>query len=240
VEQTTIVLILTGLLFIFFPIFVYIGIPFIHARYLCWQLARKAGRHRVMVLTFDDGPSKKLTPAILKILAQNHEKATFFLLGRNIAGKEEIVRQIAQQGHEICSHGYDHLHYWQVSPMRAINDIKQGWRAIDAALGSKGGRYIFRPPYGKINLIALLYLLWCRVPIVYWLVDSGDTWKLKPDSQRIAVLAEQAGGAVSLAHDFDRSNDSVDRFVLESTSSALEMAKRTGMTIITCSELLRR
>lgn len=64
-------------------------------------------------MTFDDGPGSSLTPSILSILAESKAKATFFPLGRNIAGREAIVGQIAQQGHDICSHGYDHLHAGQ-------------------------------------------------------------------------------------------------------------------------------
>lgn len=221
-------------------IFVYVGMPLIYGRCLRWLLVRKANKYHVLALTFDDGPGGKLTPAILKMLAEYNVKATFFLLGRNIAGREEIVRQIAQQGHEICSHSYDHLHHWKVSPVRAVKDIKRGWGVIDAALGSEQGKYPFRPPNGKLNIISLLYLLLSWVPIVYWSVDLGDTWMVKLDAQRIALLAEKAGGAVSLAHDFDRSDDSVDSLVLESVRFALEMAKEKGMQTLTCSQLLSR
>jgi peptidoglycan/xylan/chitin deacetylase (PgdA/CDA1 family) len=189
-------------------------------------------------LTFDDGPSTRLTPAILNLLAENNAKATFFILGRNIAGREEIIRQIAEQGHEIGSHGYDHLHYWKVSPMRSIRDIKRGWQTIDAALGVEHRRYIFRPPNGRLNLICLLYLLAHQIPIIYWSVDSGDTWAKQPAPQIIALLAKKAGGAVSLAHDFERSDDGEERQVLEALSDVLRMAKTEGMRILKVSELL--
>jgi hypothetical protein len=76
------------------------------------------------------------------------------------------------------------------------------------------------------------------VPIVYWSLDSGDTWREKPDSCRVAMLAEKAGGAVSLAHDFDRSNENTSRFVVESVRAALAMAADKGMRVLTVSELL--
>lgn len=202
------------------------------------MLERKAAESNAIVLTFDDGPGDRLTPAILNILAENKAKATFFLLGRNIAGREAIVRQIAEQGHDICSHGYDHLHSLKVSPFRVLSDIKRGWAAIDAALGTMRKKYPFRPPNGKLNIICLLYLLVKQVPIVYWSIDSGDTWREKPDSRRVALLAEKAGGAVSLAHDFDRSNENTSRFVVESVRAALAMAADKGMRVLTVSELL--
>lgn len=202
------------------------------------MLERKAAESNAIVLTFDDGPGDRLTPAILNILAENKAKATFFLLGRNIAGREAIVRQIAEQGHDICSHGYDHLHSLKVSPFRVLSDIKRGWAAIDTALGTMRKKYPFRPPNGKLNIICLLYLLVKQVPIVYWSIDSGDTWREKPDSRRVALLAEKAGGAVSLAHDFDRSNENTSRFVVESVRAALAMAADKGMRVLTVSELL--
>ncbi|MHC4749387.1 MAG: polysaccharide deacetylase family protein [Planctomycetota bacterium] len=219
-------------------VFVYFGIPWIYAKWLRLLLKLKTSKSNTLVLTYDDGPGNRLTPAILSILAENNATATFFILSKNIAGREEIVRQIAKQGHEICSHGHDHLHYWKVSPIRAIQDIKSGWRRIDAALGTSRTKYTFRPPYGKLNIFCLLYLWIRRVPIVYWTVDMGDTLTLNPDPHRVALLAKKTGGAVALSHDFDRSHDGMDKLVLESTRSALDMAKETGMRILTVSQLL--
>jgi peptidoglycan/xylan/chitin deacetylase (PgdA/CDA1 family) len=219
-------------------VFLYLGVPWIYGRLARILLKQKAKEHNALVLTFDDGPGSSLTPSILSILAESKAKATFFPLGRNIVGREAIVRQIAQQGHDICSHGYDHLHAWKVSPFRTLSDIKRGWEAIDTALGTRRLKYPFRPPNGKLNIICLLYLLIRRVPIVYWSLDSGDTWREKPDSRKVAMSAEKAGGAVSVAHDFDRSNENTNRFVVESVRAALAMAADKGMRVLTVSELL--
>jgi len=226
------------ILAVFLAGFVYAGVPFIHAKISRLMLKRKVIASRAAVLTFDDGPGNRLTPAILDLLDKNNARATFFPLGTSIAGREEIIRQVQEKGHEICSHGYEHLHHWKVSPFRTLSDIKSGWITIDKVLGTKRKKYPFRPPYGKLNIFSMLYLLVHHVPIVYWLDDSGDTWQIKPDSKRISILAKEAGGTVSLAHDFDRSDDSVDQMVLESTRSILSVAKEENMRILTVSEFL--
>jgi len=205
-----------------------------------FAIARKAIKSKALVLTFDDGPGSRLTPAIMELLAANNAKATFFLLGRNIAGREEIVRQIAEQGHEICSHGYDHLDYWRVSPVRTIRDIRRGWDAVSTALRSRRCKYPFRPPNGRLNIISLLYLLLRRVPIVYWSIDLGDTWRQQQRPQEIAIKTKEFGGAVSLAHDFDRSDDGMDNLVLEATRLALAMAKEKNIKLLTYSQFINQ
>ena len=120
----------------------------------------------------------------------------------------------------------------------ASSNIKRGWETIDTALGTRRQKYPFRPPNGKLNIICLLYLLIRRVPSVYWSVESGDTWRERPDSRKVAMSAEKAGGAVSVAHDFDRSNENTSRFVVESVRAALAMAADKSMRLLTISELL--
>jgi len=203
------------------------------------SLGRRARGQKALVLTFDDGPGSKMTPAVLGMLAQSNARATFFLLGRNIPGREAVVRQIAEHGHDICSHGYDHLHYWKVTPLRALADIRRGWQAIDTALETRRGTYTFRPPHGKLNIVSLLYLLVKRVPIVYWSVDTGDVWNEKPDRQRLATLLGQTGGMVCLAHDFDRSNESAGQLMLESLRMVLSAAEKNGMQVLRVSDLLQ-
>ncbi|MCX5638324.1 MAG: polysaccharide deacetylase family protein [Planctomycetota bacterium] len=224
---------------IFAVVFLYIGVPWLYGRCLRLLLRRKAIRAKALVLTFDDGPGTRLTPVLLDILAENNVKATFFLLGNNIQGREAIVRQIAAGGHEICSHGYKHIHYWKVSPFQALTDIKKGWEAIDSAMRTQKTKYPFRPPYGKLNLVCLLYLLFRNVPIIYWTIDVRDTWAPRHHrTDRTASLVKKDGGAVTLAHDFDRSNSDVDDMVIKSIRSTLRAAKELGLRTLTVSQLL--
>jgi peptidoglycan/xylan/chitin deacetylase (PgdA/CDA1 family) len=219
-------------------LFVYAGVPWLHARWLRRFLARRAARRGAVVLTFDDGPGSRLTPAVLQVLSEHGAHATFFLLGRNVKGREQIVRETARQGHEVCSHGYEHLHHWRVSPLRAIRDIRRGWQAIDETLGGGKGKYAFRPPYGKLNIFTLAYLWLCRVPIVYWSVDSGDTWARGFQTHTAADSIRRRRGAVVLSHDFDRQDARSDEAVLDTARAVLRLAQEAGLPIVTVRQLL--
>ncbi len=206
------------------------------------SLAKKASKARALVLTFDDGPGSRLTPAILRILSEHRDKATFFLLGRNVAQHKQITRQIFDEGHEICSHGYDHLDQWTTSPVRALKDIKLGWQTINLTLGVNRSTYPFRPPRGRLNLICLLYLLARKVPIVYWSSDLGDTWLDSIEPQKTADLININHGTVFLAHDFDRAENEIglENLILEAIQVALKTAKQSRMQVLTVSELLNK
>ena len=214
------------------------GIPCIHESYSKYILKRKAVTSQTLVLTFDDGPGNRATPAILDLLEENNAKGTFFLLGRNIESQKELVRDICQRGHQICSHGFEHLNYLRISPWRAIKDIERGFKTIDAALGIDEGVYFFRPPYGKLNFICLLYLFIKNIPIAYWTDDSGDTWKSKPDCSRISNLVKSTGGSVCLFHDFDRTEEKNESWVRNSVQLVLDAAKEKCMKVVTISELI--
>lgn len=63
---------------------------------------------KVIYLTFDDGPCNKVTNKVLDILKENDVKATFFLIGSQIEGSEDVVKRINDEGHSIGLHTYTH------------------------------------------------------------------------------------------------------------------------------------
>lgn len=65
-------------------------------------------KKKIIYLTFDDGPSYKVTNNVLDILKENKVKATFFLIGNQIGGREEIVQRIYNEGNKIGLHSYTH------------------------------------------------------------------------------------------------------------------------------------
>lgn len=77
-----------------------------------------------LYLTFDDGPTDSTTPHVLDVLKEEKVPATFFLIGRQINGREEIVRRIAAEGHAIGVHTHSH-EYKKIyaSPAALLKDI---------------------------------------------------------------------------------------------------------------------
>lgn len=98
-------------------------------------------------LTFDDGPHPESTPQLLALLAQYQIKATFFLVGERAAAHPELVRQIADQGHEIGNHSHTHSYVISMfSKHRWLNELADCQQILSAILGNSPK--IFRPPYG--------------------------------------------------------------------------------------------
>ena len=59
---------------------------------------------KVIYLTFDDGPSRDVTPLVLDVLKEENIKATFFVLGRNVDANPDILKRVYEEGHYIANH----------------------------------------------------------------------------------------------------------------------------------------
>lgn len=114
------------------------------------HIYRSTGEKRVF-LTFDDGPSRSVTPLILDLLKQENVKATFFVLGNNVKNNPDIVKRAFEEGHYIANHGYSHK-YDEVyaSPEATLNEYNVTEQAIRDALGNQSySSRVFRFPGGS-------------------------------------------------------------------------------------------
>src|SRR2546423_14106760 len=102
-----------------------------------------------IAMTFDDGPSAKLTPKLLDLLASHHVKATFFLIGQNVAENPEIVAREAREGHEIANHSWSHPNLGKMSDEGVRGQLRKTEDAIRSASGNRPT--LLRPPYGSIT-----------------------------------------------------------------------------------------
>lgn len=201
------------------------------------RLADLCRSKRAVVITFDDGPGRLLTPLVVRRLAEAKVAATFFLLARNVRGNEDIVDDLRRHGHEVGSHGDEHVHHVWSWPWAGLVDTRAAWRRLHDLTGLDARRIPFRPPYGKLNLLSLLWVWWHKTPIVLWTHDSYDTRlgvELRPEA--LAEAVRRAGGGVVLLHDFDRSIANADQQVLAKLDAVLSL-RDEGFAFLRVGEL---
>lgn len=101
-------------------------------------------------LTFDDGPTKEVTPHILDILKEYDIKATFFVLGTNAKKNPNIVKRAYEEGHYIANHGYSHKYgtiYKSVDTV--LEEYNKTEQIIKEALNNTNySSHLFRFPGG--------------------------------------------------------------------------------------------
>ncbi len=105
---------------------------------------------KTMYLTFDDGPSEENTEAVLDILKEHNIKATFFLVGENVEKHPEMAKRIAEEGHTIGIHCYNHAYdrlYQSVDSY--VEDFEKAWNVVYETTGVEAK--FFRFPGGSIN-----------------------------------------------------------------------------------------
>ena len=104
-------------------------------------------------LTFDDGPSKTVTPLILDLLKKENIKATFFVLGYNAERNPEILKRVYAEGHYIANHGYSHKYneiYNSVDTV--IYEYNKTEQCIKNALDNQNyNSRVFRFPGGSVG-----------------------------------------------------------------------------------------
>lgn len=105
---------------------------------------------KTVYLTFDDGPSKSVTPLILDLLKKENIKATFFVLGSRVKLNPEILKREYEEGHYIANHGYSHI-YGQIysSSMSVLDEYNSTKEAVQNALGIEYDGHLFRFPGGS-------------------------------------------------------------------------------------------
>lgn len=179
-----------------------------------------------IALTFDDGPGSETTPQVLDILDRHHAKATFFVIGSHVAGREDLLRRIHQSGHEIGNHSWSHPHFTQIPFEQVDSEIERTQAAIVGA--GVPAPHLFRPPYGDVNQAVLSHI---PLTVVRWNIDPED-WHPKRGKHVLEHMSTHVkpGGMVVL-HDTEASTAAT----LEPLISQLEA---NNYTLVTVSELL--
>lgn len=185
------------------------------------------GTQKRVALTFDDGPNAKVTPQILATLAKYNAKATFFMVGQNVASNKAIVQQINEAGHEIGNHTWNHKNLTILS----MADVKQQVEGANNAVYAAIGQYptVFRPPYGATNEQVRSIM---TIPSILWSIDTLDWKHHNPEKILAYVKATVQDGSIILMHD-----------IHQTTANGLENVilylQKQGYELVTVSEILQ-
>lgn len=181
---------------------------------------------KVVALTFDDGPNPATTNQALGTLSKYGIKATFFVLGKNVSGNEEILKRMKADGHVIGNHSWSHPVLSKLSLDEAKKQITDTEDALTKVLGSSSK--LMRPPYGAItddirNSLDLSFIMWD--------VDSLD-WKSKNEAAILTeIQREVKNGSIILMHD-------IHAETVNALPKVIDYLKGQGYDFVTIPDLL--
>ncbi len=170
-----------------------------------WEIKTDA---KQCFLTFDDGPTPKITEWVLDILSYYNAKATFFLLGKNVEANFDIFQKIKNQGHSFGNHTFNHLNGWKHNDAEYLADIDKTDQIIKTDL--------FRPPYGKIKCSQLNCLLTKKKVILWNLLTKDYDKNIGRDDCFALVKKYMANGSILVFHDSIKAEHNM-KYVLEQT-----------------------
>lgn len=196
---------------------------------------------KVVALTFDDGPSLVWTPQILNELKKANVKATFFMVGEHVRQYPSVARRVAQEGHEIENHSYDHhvLLYYKMDEV--LREIKDAETAIQRVTGQT--TTYFRPPKAWVTAAEKAKIKELGYKIVLWTLNSKD-WVRFDDKYIVKYLLHHVQpGDIILFHDsggaFATEGGNRRETVL-AVKRLIEELKKRGYAFVTLKELINK
>lgn len=188
---------------------------------------------RIIALTFDDGPTRGGTEAVLEALSEKNVKATFFVTGRELEQNMDLGRKIVAAGHELANHSYSHAQMIFVSPSFVRREVERTDELIREA-GYKGEIY-FRPPYGKKLLVLPYYLAKNNLKTIMCDVEPDSYPEIAKDADKITeyVRVTARPGSIILLHVMYQSREES----LKAVRGIIEGLENEGYRFVTVSEL---
>lgn len=156
-----------------------------------WRI--KKHKEKVVFLTFDDGPVPEVTPWVLDTLDTYGIKATFFMVGDNVARNPELFDEVRRRGHSYGNHTMHHLQGMKVSTYRYMHDITEANDLIGSAL--------FRPPHGLLRWKQARAIKDRYNIVMYDLVTRDYSKKLTPAQVLANVRRYARNGSIIVFHD---------------------------------------
>jgi peptidoglycan/xylan/chitin deacetylase (PgdA/CDA1 family) len=183
-----------------------------------------------IALTFDDGPNSKLTPKLLDLLAAHHIKATFFVIGQNVAEHPEIVARAAREGHEIGNHSWSHPSLSKISDEAVRRELQKTDDAIHSATGNRP--ILMRPPYGSITARQKRWINQeFGYKVITWDVDPLDWKRPGPAAVCNRIVRNTRAGSIILSHD-------IHPGTIDAMPATIDQLEAKGFKFVTVSELI--
>jgi peptidoglycan-N-acetylglucosamine deacetylase len=158
---------------------------------------------------------------MLKILRAEKIKATFFFVGTWVKAFPEIVRTIAEDGHEIANHGLYHGHPEQMGQDELKRLILDNTALLTSVTGKKPVNY-FAPPYGELNSLIVNLAGGLSYRTIMWSVDSIDWKNPTPEVLLNRVLSKIEPGGIILLHPTIATKESLRTLIQSLRKKGLE------------------
>ncbi len=163
-------------------------------------LTRVPARDKTLYLTFDDGPDADYTTTLLDLLQAHQVHATFFLIGRKVEQRPELVRRMLAEGHRIGNHSYSHPDFARLSLAEKMAEIDHTDQLLAGFDGIR--HHGMRPPRGAFSAALTLRFARQRRTLMYWSYDSLD-YQRRPPAELIELMRRKppSAGDIVLMHD---------------------------------------
>ena len=159
-------------------------------------------------LTFDDGPTPKITAWVLDILEKYKAKATFFCTGKNVESYPALYSEIINKNHSIGNHSYNHLKGFTTNVKNYLDDFQKANNLIKSTL--------FRPPYGRMTRRQTAEIIKTH-KIIMWNVLSVDyNHKISPKLCFLNVKTFTKSGSIIVFHDSQKAEKNM-KYALQAT-----------------------
>jgi len=191
---------------------------------------------RQLALTFDDGPNDPYTLHLLEVLAKHNVNATFFMIGRYVKQRPDIVRAIAESGHVIGNHTFTHPLLIFKSSADIRRELSDCRAAIQDAIGEHSS--LFRPPFGGRRPAVLRIVRQLGLEPIMWNVTGYD-WNAPPAVAIEQKCARQIGGGNAiLLHDGGHKQMGADRSqTVVATDHLIQRYKSDGFEFVTIPQM---
>ena len=190
-----------------------------------------------IALTYDDGPNDPHTLRLLEVLARHEVHATFFMIGRYVRQRPDIVLDVARAGHVIGNHTLTHPLLIFESAAQTRTELVQCRAALTDAVGKHSN--LFRPPFGGRRPVTLRIARDLGFETVMWNVTGYD-WNA-PSAAHVEkkVMGQMRGGDVILLHDGGHRAMGADRGpTVIATDNLIRRYKDQGFQFMTVTEMM--